>query len=66
MCDDIYSEFQKLSNYLNEKDKDHLKSSSNAEIKRPYPGRNFTKWKQTDTAIFYAKPNEIKIYCISK
>ena len=65
MCDTdiIINEFKKI--FFNETEKDIIKQSTIAEIKCPYPGRNYRKFIETNKLTIYSNTdnNILKIYC---
>ena len=69
MCEEFYDEFNKLRRQLTEDDKQYLNKANIAIIQHAYPGRKYSKWKQTNKAIFYKYQNDkyrnyksIKVY----
>ena len=61
MCDELRKEYEKFASLLTDKDLDYYNDAQIYHIKKPVPGYNFYKWKQTDNAIFYKKHNNINV-----
>lgn len=62
MCDKLAEEFVKLQ--LIDTEKNIIKNYDIYQIEHSYPGRRYSKWKQTNNTTFYINHEEqtIKVF----